>query len=87
MTSPFPSYTPHVPAKPKTLSRQKIYREVGRVKDLSASLYYSQDVQSFRLQTSKNVQLKFCKQRAFFTLLHLTSLQVYQVCSSYVSEL
>jgi hypothetical protein len=23
MTSPFPSYTPHVPAKPKTLSRQK----------------------------------------------------------------
>jgi hypothetical protein len=24
MTSPFPSYTPHVPAKPKTLSRQNI---------------------------------------------------------------
>jgi hypothetical protein len=23
VTSPFPSYTPHVPAKPKTLSRQK----------------------------------------------------------------
>jgi hypothetical protein len=24
VTSPFPSYTLHVPAKPKTLSRQKI---------------------------------------------------------------
>jgi hypothetical protein len=26
MTSPFPSYTPHVPAKPKTLSRQKLWK-------------------------------------------------------------
>jgi hypothetical protein len=24
VTSPFPSHTPHVPAKPKTLSRQKV---------------------------------------------------------------
>jgi hypothetical protein len=26
VTSPFPSYTPHVPAKPKTLSRQNCFK-------------------------------------------------------------
>jgi cell wall assembly regulator SMI1 len=29
MTSPFPSYTPHVPAKPKTLSRQN-WKEIAK---------------------------------------------------------
>jgi hypothetical protein len=55
VTSTFPGYTPHVTAKPKTLSRQKVVKVQGEGIDDKAREGYGSDIEVSQEKRNINV--------------------------------